>query len=186
MARRSRRTFTAEFKAKVVLDLLAGNTTQAEVCRKHQLSPTLLTLWKTTLLERLPTVFQADERRAAEADSIAELERLVGQQAVELSAPKKGLDVGGWEAAHRLQVVTALAAEYPVRLLCCLFGCPRAALYRPAEEAGEKEEKLRAAVRRLPGQWLTYGYRRITALLRRERWAVGGERQAGAAKGGRG
>ena len=56
MPRRPRRTFTAEFKAKGVLDLLAGNTTQAEVCRKHQLSPTRLALWKATLLERLPTV----------------------------------------------------------------------------------------------------------------------------------
>jgi transposase len=89
MSRRPRRTFTAEFKAKVVLDLLAGHTTQAEVCRKHQLSPTLVALWKATLLERLPTVFQADDRRAAEADRIAELERLVGQQALELSALKK-------------------------------------------------------------------------------------------------
>ena len=89
MARRPRRTFTAEFKAKVVLDLLAGNTTQAEVCRKHQLSPTLLALWKATLLDRLPTVFQTDDRRVAEADRIAELERLVGQQALELSALKK-------------------------------------------------------------------------------------------------
>lgn len=89
MPRRPRRTFTAEFKAKVVLDLLAGTTTPAEVCRRHQLGPSLLALWKATLLERLPTVFQADDRRAAEADRVAELERLVGQQALELSALKK-------------------------------------------------------------------------------------------------
>lgn len=89
MPRRSRRTFTAEFKARVVLDLLAGTTTQAEVCRKHQLSPSLVALWKAALLERLPTVFRADDRHSADADRIAELERLVGQQALELSALKK-------------------------------------------------------------------------------------------------
>lgn len=89
MPRRPRRTFTAEFKAKVVLDLLAGHTTPAEVCRKHQLSPSLLALWKAALVERLPTVFQADDRHAADADRIAELERLVGQQALELAALKK-------------------------------------------------------------------------------------------------
>jgi putative transposase len=72
--------------------------------------------------------------------------------------------------------VTALADQFPVRWLCRLLGCPRAALYRSAEEAGEEEEKLRAAVRRLAGRWPTYGYRRITALLRRERWAVNGKR----------
>jgi transposase InsO family protein len=72
--------------------------------------------------------------------------------------------------------VTALADQFPVRWLCRLFDCPRAALYRPAEEAGEEEEELRSAVRRLAGQWPTYGYRRITALLRRERWSVNGKR----------
>ena len=89
MPRRSRRTFTAEFKAKAVLDVLTGASSQAEVCRKHQISPSLFALWKATLLERLPAVFQADEQRSAEAARVAELERLVGQQALELAALKK-------------------------------------------------------------------------------------------------
>jgi transposase len=89
MARRSRRTFTPEFKAKVVLDVLTGTASQAEVCRKHQIGPGLFALWKATLLERLPVVFQADERHSAQAARVAELERLVGQQALELVALKK-------------------------------------------------------------------------------------------------
>src|SRR5215813_8947432 len=89
MARRSRRTFTPEFKAKVVLDVLTGSASQAEVCRKHQVSPSLFALWKATLLERLPVVFQADEHRSAAAARVADLERLVGQQALELAALKK-------------------------------------------------------------------------------------------------
>ena len=89
MARRTRRTFTPEFKAKVVLDVLTGTASQAEVCRKHQISPSLLALWRATLLDRLPVVFQADEEHSAEAARVAELERLVGQQALELAALKK-------------------------------------------------------------------------------------------------
>jgi transposase-like protein len=89
MPRRPRHTFPAEFKTKVVLNLLAGTTAAVEVRRKHQLSPSPLALWKATVLERLPTVFQADDRHSADADRIAELERLVGQQALELSALKK-------------------------------------------------------------------------------------------------
>jgi transposase len=89
MARRARRTFTSEFKAKLVLDVLTGAATPAEVCRKHQLSPTLFGLWKATLLDRLASVFQADDERSAEAARVAELERLVGQQALELAALKK-------------------------------------------------------------------------------------------------
>ena len=89
MARRARRTFTPEFKARVVLDVLTGSATPAEVCRKHQLSPNLFGLWRATLLDRLASVFQADEERSAEAARIADLERLVGQQALELAALKK-------------------------------------------------------------------------------------------------
>ena len=89
MSRRPRRTFTPEFKAKVVLDVLTGTAAQAEVCRRHQISPTLFGLWKATLLDRLSSVFQADDERSAEAARVAELERLVGQQALELAALKK-------------------------------------------------------------------------------------------------
>lgn len=89
MSRRSRRTFTAEFKAKVVLESLTGTSSQAELCRRHQISPNLLALWKATLLERVPLVFQADEQRSTEAARVAELERLVGQQALELAVLKK-------------------------------------------------------------------------------------------------
>ena len=89
MARRTRRTFTPEFKAKVVLDVLTGTASQAEVCRKHQISPSLLALWKSTFLQRLPILFQADEQQSSDAARVADLERLVGQQALELAALKK-------------------------------------------------------------------------------------------------
>src|SRR5579871_5956186 len=88
MPRRARRTFTPEFKAKAALDVLTGTASQAEVCRKHQISPSLRALWKATFLDRLPVVFQADEEHSAEAARVAELERLVGQQALELAALK--------------------------------------------------------------------------------------------------
>jgi putative transposase len=68
-----------------------------------------------------------------------------------------------------------LAGDHPVRLLCRALNCPRAGLYRaPAAAAGEAD--LRRAVERLAGTWPTYGYRRITALLRREGRAVNGKR----------
>ena len=89
MSRRPRRTFAPEFKAKVVLDVLTGTASQAEVCRKHRISPSLFALWKTTFLQRLPVLFQADEQHSAEAARVADLERLVGQQALELAALKK-------------------------------------------------------------------------------------------------
>jgi transposase-like protein len=42
--KRQRRRFTPEFKAKVVLEILAGSQSPAEACRKHALSSNLLGL----------------------------------------------------------------------------------------------------------------------------------------------
>ena len=86
---RIKRTFSAEFKAKVVLEAVSGASSQADPCRRHAIKPNLLATWKAAFLERLPTLFQADERRSAEAARVAELERLVGQQALELTILKK-------------------------------------------------------------------------------------------------
>ena len=38
MAKRKRRTFAPEFKGKVVLESLRGETSQAELCRRYNLS----------------------------------------------------------------------------------------------------------------------------------------------------
>ena len=86
---RTRRSFPAEFKAQVVLQLLAGEVSQAELCRKHNIKPNLLANWKAAVLERLPSLFQTDGSNDADRVRIAELEQLVGRQAYELEILKK-------------------------------------------------------------------------------------------------
>lgn len=86
---RPRRTFTAEFKSRVVLELLSGTASQAEICRRHDVKPPLLASWKSAVLERLPSVFGAEAAATQDQTRIAELEQLVGQQALELAILKK-------------------------------------------------------------------------------------------------
>jgi len=69
----------------------------------------------------------------------------------------------------------ALAADYPVRLVCRATGWPRSSLYLQAAVSADEAE-LRAALARLAGAWPTYGYRRLTAMLRREGRVVNGKR----------
>lgn len=86
---RPRRSFPSEFKARLVVELLTGAASQAELCRKHNLKPQLLGLWKAAALERLHTLFQEDPQVTHDQLRIAELEQLVGRQAYELEILKK-------------------------------------------------------------------------------------------------
>src|SRR5205823_8558554 len=86
---KTRRPFTPEFKAKVVLEVLAGSQSPAEACRRHALSPILLRLWKSTFLERALTLFEPDEQRDEDQARIAELEQLLGRATRQIEILKK-------------------------------------------------------------------------------------------------
>jgi transposase len=89
MPKRTRRSFTPQFKAEVVLAVLTGAHTQDEICRRHGLKPELVALWKKAFLERMPLVFAGEERNGQEAARVADLERLVGRLTLELDVLKK-------------------------------------------------------------------------------------------------
>ena len=86
---RKRRTFTAECKTERVLEVLSGDFTPAEVCRRHQLSPQQLADWKAEFLANAAVVFQRDHESELLAERVHELERVVGRLTLELDAAKK-------------------------------------------------------------------------------------------------
>lgn len=69
-----------------------------------------------------------------------------------------------------------LSQAYPIRHICRVLGAPRSSYYHRGRS--RDETSLKAAVERLAGEWPTYGYRRITALLRREQGPVNHKRVA--------
>ena len=84
-----RRTFTAAFKAEVVLQLLSGAKTQAELCREHELAPQLLLQWKQTLQQNAASVFVTKDSTSTETTRIAELEGALGRATLENDILKK-------------------------------------------------------------------------------------------------
>jgi transposase InsO family protein len=70
-----------------------------------------------------------------------------------------------------------LAKTYPIRLVCRLLGVPRSSVYYPARTVPDDEAMmLKTALLDLAGEWPTYGYRRLTAMMRRLGWRVNGKR----------
>ena len=89
MPKRRRRSFTAEFKARIVLQALTGVHIQAELCRQHGLKAELVIRWKDAVLDRLPALFQGEDQQGRDQARIAELERMVGRLTMELEVAKK-------------------------------------------------------------------------------------------------
>lgn len=85
----NRRQYTAEFKAKVVLQVLTGEKTSSEICRTHKLNANVLNRWRKEFLEQAVSIFERDATGIEVEQKIAELERLVGQLTIQLEIAKK-------------------------------------------------------------------------------------------------
>jgi transposase len=83
------RSFTPEFKAQVVLEVLTGIRSASEACQHYQLKPEMLSRWKAQFLERAATVFEREDQNNPALERVAELERLVGRLTLELEVSKK-------------------------------------------------------------------------------------------------
>ena len=86
---KTRRKFTPEFKSEVVLQLLSGEQSMAELCRGHQLTAQMISQWKQQFLAAASRAFERDGDRNAEQERIAELERMVGKLTMQLEIAKK-------------------------------------------------------------------------------------------------
>jgi transposase len=80
-----RRSFSAEFKARVALEALAGAHTLSELSAKHGVHPNMIAQWKRRVQAGLPELFS---RQAATGDGlreaeIKELHAKIGQLLVE-------------------------------------------------------------------------------------------------------
>ena len=84
-----RRTFSPEYKAQIVPEVLTGAKSGAQVCREHQIKDSVMSRWKKEFIERAPQLFERSDRRNQEEERTAELERLVGRLTMELEMSKK-------------------------------------------------------------------------------------------------
>jgi transposase-like protein len=84
-----KRTYTPEFKAQVVLEVLSQQKSLAQASREYGIRDTVISRWKQEFADRLPKVFERGQDRDERDQRIAELERMVGRLAMELEISKK-------------------------------------------------------------------------------------------------
>ena len=64
-------------------------------------------------------------------------------------------------------MIEKLATAYPVQLICGVLGFSRSSYYYRARP--RDDEALKAALQEVAAEWPTYGYRRLTVQVRREK-----------------
>lgn len=85
-----RRKFSREFKVSVVEEL--EEKSLAEVCREHDLHPTLVTRWKSEYNKSPKEAFSGSGNVWKQEAKIAKYERLIGQLYAENAFLKKVLE----------------------------------------------------------------------------------------------
>ncbi len=97
--RRTRRSHSPVFKAKVALAALREDKTMAELCKEFELHPTQINEWKRQLLDRAADVF--DTAAPAEPVDLAPLHAKIGQLALENDFLESALTKAGLLSAKR-------------------------------------------------------------------------------------
>lgn len=100
----AKKTYTREFKLKVVRAVESGELRPAQACREYQIAESVLNRWRHEVRLRGEDAFTPLSTPGATLDyeaRIAELERVCGQLAVENAALKKALQLAQFKRDTR-------------------------------------------------------------------------------------
>jgi len=83
--------YSPKVKFQVVLEVLSGEKSVAQVAKAYGVHPNSVNKWKQDFLDKGPEVFAQDGVVAEYEQRIAELERLLGKKEVEIALLKNFL-----------------------------------------------------------------------------------------------
>jgi len=88
---KSRRKFSAEFKARVALEAIKEQSTLAELAVKYEIHPNQITEWKKTFLAKATLTFTEKLPEKKQEEEVRRLYEQIGQLKVENDFLKKKL-----------------------------------------------------------------------------------------------
>lgn len=173
---KTRRRFSAEFKARVSLEAIRGERMISKLATKHQLHPNQITQWKRQAIENLAKAFDdkaADAQVGREAE-VMKLHAKIGQLVVERDFFGQSLRSLSLDRRR-----TMIEPDHPllsIRRQCELVSISRASFYRqPAGESPENLDLMRV-IDEVFMEMPWYGSRQMARRLRRQGWCVGRKR----------
>lgn len=169
---KKRKSFSADFKAKLVLEVLEGEKTINEIASKYEVLPVSLKNWKKQFLENMSLAFDKSTVVKEYKDEIEELKKTkdsiakkLGETIVEKDFLVEKLDSLASSKERKELLDTKL--NISLNQQCKLLNISKSSLYYQAKKpfSTGKEIKLLDAINNVYSYFPSYGYRRITKQL---------------------
>lgn len=121
---KERKSYSADFKAKVALEAVRGRLTINQIAREFSVHPNQISKWKKQFLQSLPQIFDNSKKPnpANNEELINGLYQQIGQMKVELDWLKKNLP---FSAGVRRELVEPENERISIKRQCELLGLNR-------------------------------------------------------------
>ena len=179
---RIRRNFTAQFKAKLVLEVLKGEKDINSIATENGIQPNLLRNWKKEFLENASVVFDDKreenirEKLASERKEKAEYAKKVGQLTMQVDWLKKNLK-NCLDLTTRVNLVKNHSkikeSNLSVSVVAKLASINRTRIYYKGTPISDEELECKRIIDRLHTDNPTWGARQMSSQLKQRGYKIG-------------
>jgi putative transposase len=174
-----RKTYSNEFKTKVVLEVLENNATINEIASKYNILPKSIQQWKKQFLENASLVFEEavpvkkyKEQVREKEKQIEDLQKALGKATIERDWILKKVKSLGLSDLRGL--VDPKLETISITRQTGLLGINRSTLYYKKRQVRLDEEKaLITRMQELYSECPFYGFRKMVVVLKEEHFRVG-------------
>ena len=175
-----RKTYSAEFKAKVVLEVLEAEQTINEIASKYELLPANVKNWKKMFLENMSLAFDKStvvKEYKAELETVKKEKDLIAKKLGETIVEKEFLEgkLESLVSSKSRKTFVDTKHELSLNKQCKLLHISKSTLYyEPVKKFSSDEDiKFLNKLNEIHSEFPSYGTRRLVTALENEGFNVG-------------